>query len=825
MSGFELDERGADEIDARAADGGVPFLPAGPSLFEGTTGAAVKGLARGSVAKGALLLGDAATPVLKPSAKAADKLLGTRLDAWLDEQQRRNRVALDDLKPDPHTTGFAAQVVGGFLDIGSSAALFTPEGAAVLEGYSRKQELESQGVSPEVAAAGGAMSGVATLVGVKAPITLGRAAVEQGAASVVKNMGFGAAANISAGVAERGTLRELLERSGYRDQARLFDPYDQQAMLAEGALGALFSGGAAALELRNTPKGQQAIDAALAGRSAKHRAIDAAPGVPTDAKAAAAHARALDMATEQALRGEPVNVGEALADTAFVPRDRQDASAQAELQAHVADLLPTPTTSSDLPPGSPRGLRNNNPGNIEASTDRWEGQAGSDGRFATFDTPEAGIRALARTLLAYQDKHGLNTVEGIIGRWAPPRENNTKAYARAVADAIGFETTTPLDLKDARVLQSLTRAIIAHENGRQPYAEYVIRAGVESALTGRSVSAGDAGAARQTTSGVEPGARRGAGIEPVYGPAPKPSANDGDLAQAARIDRFTSEALTETISAARSREADPGAAASVDPMPLDQRLPSVKDLEPLAAGPVLVTPREIAPGRPLYRETSVEGLSELLADDRRAHVRQLHVADRPELAIGQGANKGVQVVFREGALSGAEHRKPGTSDATGREYRTDMLAPRAIESFTVPAGFKPQGLRGLARRALDEFEARPQPDGSVVYARKSPARDAVSRPRPPAPGRTEPVWATNDLRNSAAPAHAADAAASVAQGRDPAMAAAAEVVAERPDMLVALEDGTEVPAAELLARAEAERAQAEQDARAFQAAAHCFLRS
>lgn len=57
------------------------------------------------------------------------------------------------------------------------------------------------------------------------------------------------------------------------------------------------------------------------------------------------------------------------------------------------------------------------------------------------------------------------------------------------------------------------------------------------------------------------------------------------------------------------------------------------------------------------------------------------------------------------------------------------------------------------------------------------------------------------------------------------MAAAAEVVAMRPDMLVALEDGTEIPAAELLARAEAERAQAEQDARAFQAAAHCFLRS
>jgi hypothetical protein len=821
MSGFELDESGADEIDARAAAGGVPFLPAGPSFFEGTTGAAVKGLARGSVAKGALLLGDAVTPVLKPSAKAADKLLGTRLDAWLDEQQRRNRSAMDDLKPDPHTTGFAAQVVGGFLDIGSSAALFTPEGAAVLEGYARKQELEGQGVSPEAAAAGGAVSGVATLVGVKAPMTLGRAAVGQGAASVAKNMGFGAAVNISAGVAERGTLRELLERSGFPDQARMFDPYDQQAMLAEGALGALFSGGAAALELRNTHRGQQTIDAALAGRSANHRAVDTAPGVPADARAAAAHALALDTATAQTLRGERVNVGEALADTAFVPRDRQDASVQAELQAHVADLLPTSTTYTALTPNAPRGLRNNNPGNIEAGADRWEGQTGSDGRFATFQTPEAGIRALARTLLTYQDKHGLNTVEGIIGRWAPPSDNKTKAYVQAVADAIGFEPTTPLNLKDPKVLQSLTRAIIMRENGRHPYAEGVIRSGVDAALSGRSLVARGAEVTRPTQLTAEPDLIVRPGADALNGDVPKLA--EGSSAPSAEANG--ARTVAEMDKGVLMRPLQDGGLGMSETVPVLLRQPRVKDLEPLAVGPVLVEPREIAPGRQLYRETSVDGLSELLADDNRPHVRQLYVADRPELAIGQGTNKGVQVVFREGALSGAEHRKPGTGEATGREYRTDMLAPRAIESFTVPTGFKPLSLRGVAKRALDEFEPTPQPDGSVVFARKPAASKTVSQSSAPADGRTEPVWANNERANPAAPVHNADAAVSAAQGRDPAMAAAAEVIAMRPDMLVALEDGTEIPAVELLARAEAERAQAEQDARAFQAAANCFLRS
>lgn len=324
MSGFELDNRGADEIDTRASESGVPLMPGAPSFFGGAPSAAIKGLARGTVAKGALLLGDALTPTLKPSAKALDKKLGTSLDAWLDEQQRRNRQAMDELKPDPHTTGFAAQVLGSFLDIGSSAALFTPEGAAILEGYSRKQELEAQGVSPDVAAAGGTVSGLATLVGVKAPVTLGRTAVGQGPVAVAKNMGYGAAANVSAGVAERGTMRELLERTGFKDQAKLFEPYDEQAMLAEIALGALFSGTAAAIELRSTPRGQRAVDAALTAKAAHHQAIDTAPGIPADARAAAAHAQAIDIAMEQALRNEPVNVGDVLAEASFLPRDQQN---------------------------------------------------------------------------------------------------------------------------------------------------------------------------------------------------------------------------------------------------------------------------------------------------------------------------------------------------------------------------------------------------------------------------------------------------------------------------------------------------------------------
>ncbi|HXQ99814.1 MAG TPA: structural protein, partial [Pseudomonas sp.] len=52
-------------------------------------------------------------------------------------------------------------------------------------------------------------------------------------------------------------------------------------------------------------------------------------------------------------------------------------------------------------PAVTRGVCNNNPGNIEYHPrNRWEGQLAPDPviekRFARFDTPENGIRALAK---------------------------------------------------------------------------------------------------------------------------------------------------------------------------------------------------------------------------------------------------------------------------------------------------------------------------------------------------------------------------------------------------------------------------------------------
>ena len=130
-----------------------------------------------------------------------------------------------------------------------------------------------------------------------------------------------------------------------------------------------------------------------------------------------------------------------------------------------------------------RGIRNNNPGNIVKSEIAWQGKvAGQDPRFETFETPEAGIRALGKNLVAYQDKHGRNTVSSIISAWAPASENNTGAYIANVSKALGVAPDAPINVKDPAVMKKLAGAIITQENGSQPYSEAQMNAGLGAAL-------------------------------------------------------------------------------------------------------------------------------------------------------------------------------------------------------------------------------------------------------------------------------------------------------------------------------------------------------
>ncbi|MFC1131599.1 hypothetical protein ACFGX4_00710 [Pasteurella multocida] len=102
----------------------------------------------------------------------------------------------------------------------------------------------------------------------------------------------------------------------------------------------------------------------------------------------------------------------------------------------------------------PLGIRNNNPGNIEWGSP-WQGlkaKTKNSGRFAEFESPVYGIRAIAVLLITYYDKRKsrdgskIDTIKEVIERWAPPVENNSTAYAKAVSDLLGVTPTSKINM-------------------------------------------------------------------------------------------------------------------------------------------------------------------------------------------------------------------------------------------------------------------------------------------------------------------------------------------------------------------------------------------
>lgn len=153
-----------------------------------------------------------------------------------------------------------------------------------------------------------------------------------------------------------------------------------------------------------------------------------------------------------------------------------------------------------MPTRQPRGLRNHNPGNIRRNANVvWRGQADAaaqtDPEFVVFAAPEWGLRAICRILLTYEAK-GVCTPAAIAHRWAPPLgqrpdgsryTQDSDAYGRHLAKAVGAELGTVLDLRDPAIMGALLVAIVRHENGQQPYGFAMIRRALE--LAGLSVEA------------------------------------------------------------------------------------------------------------------------------------------------------------------------------------------------------------------------------------------------------------------------------------------------------------------------------------------------
>lgn len=136
----------------------------------------------------------------------------------------------------------------------------------------------------------------------------------------------------------------------------------------------------------------------------------------------------------------------------------------AQIDAAVGDALgvkikptarPAPAAPTMAQPKTPAPIRTNNPGALMPG-----------GKLAEFGTMEEGLAALDKNLKGYKRK-GINTLEGVISTWAPPNENDTKAYIAHVARVTGLDPKQAIDLDSPLVRQQLAAGITQMESGRK----------------------------------------------------------------------------------------------------------------------------------------------------------------------------------------------------------------------------------------------------------------------------------------------------------------------------------------------------------------------
>lgn len=134
-----------------------------------------------------------------------------------------------------------------------------------------------------------------------------------------------------------------------------------------------------------------------------------------------------------------------------------------------------------------RGERNFNPGNLRLvkGDPPFKGQAPvqtDDAGFIQFADTDGisaviwGIRGIIRCLNSYA-RAGINTLQGVANRWAPPNENNSAAYTAFLCEQCNLKPKQSTSLLAIR--NQVAKAIILMENGEQPYTDAQIAQAIE----------------------------------------------------------------------------------------------------------------------------------------------------------------------------------------------------------------------------------------------------------------------------------------------------------------------------------------------------------
>jgi hypothetical protein len=113
---------------------------------------------------------------------------------------------------------------------------------------------------------------------------------------------------------------------------------------------------------------------------------------------------------------------------------------------------------------SGNGFNINNPLNIRyLATNAYNGQTANHNGYGVYTTLQAGVRAAGLELTNHYIGAGLNTVTGIVSKWAPSSENDTASYISDVSGRMGVAPDEALAWPQDEV--PLIQAMAFHENG------------------------------------------------------------------------------------------------------------------------------------------------------------------------------------------------------------------------------------------------------------------------------------------------------------------------------------------------------------------------
>lgn len=317
MSAFDLfPAEAADKVErGRAVD-----LNAGPGFFEGAMSAPLKGAAKGLLVEPArvLNLGLSFAPEL------VDQALGSHTRDWWFENMMLERASRR-LTPNPREVGVAGQMLHALFDVGSQAVVGGPAMVGMLKAAGKSIEGVEEGLDVGTAMRKGAIEGTAAGVGVALPISMKPIASK--IPELVQQLGYGVAANVPLGIAQRGLTHQVLDAAGYKDMAEQYKALDEVGLMTDFVLGVAFGGLGHAIEAKGARLpiiSPSEVDAALTRRNAYHLEVDTAPGLAQNAQTRDAHVDSMLKATEDLIAGRPVDISETLRAADFEPNPTVD---------------------------------------------------------------------------------------------------------------------------------------------------------------------------------------------------------------------------------------------------------------------------------------------------------------------------------------------------------------------------------------------------------------------------------------------------------------------------------------------------------------------